>query len=343
MNPLISIIVPVYNTANYLDQCVTSLLQQTYSNCEFIFINDGSTDSSLFILEKYKAKDSRIRILNQENKGVSIARNKGLEIAKGTYIGFVDSDDWIEKHLYSVLLEAIETYSCDLVLSNMKTYFNEKEVITSYNFTKNITLDSGYIKNTILPYLLENDDLFSSCNKLYKASIIKENNIQFPPKNALSEDNIFNMLYFNIIQSMVYIDYTGYNYREVEGSATRNVVQHNYFQNILKMYHFDYKSSLELKFSEEVIQQIKAVNFLKNVVSLVHIYFNPSNKLSFKERYSFVKEMINNEDVQNEIRNHFDLLIKNSNRYDKFLLKSIKQKSTLKLHLATMYSRYKNR
>ena len=142
---------------------------------------------------------------------------------------------------------------------------------------------------------------------------------------------------------MVYIDYPGYNYREVEGSATRNVVQHNYFQNILKMYHFDYKSNMNIKFSEEEIQQIKAIKFLKNVVSLVHIYFNPSNKLNFKERYSFVKEMINNEEVQNVMRHHFELLFKNSNRYDKFLLKSIKQKSTFKLHLATMYSRYKNR
>jgi glycosyltransferase involved in cell wall biosynthesis len=93
MNPLISIIVPVYNTANYLDECVTSLLQQTYSNCEFIFINDGSTDGSLSILEKYQATDARIIVINQENQGVSVARNQGLSIVKGTYIGFVDSDD----------------------------------------------------------------------------------------------------------------------------------------------------------------------------------------------------------------------------------------------------------
>ena len=343
MNPLISIIVPVYNTANYLDQCITSLLNQSYANCEFIFINDGSTDSSLFILEKYKAKDSRIQILNQENKGVSVARNRGLEIAKGTYIGFVDSDDWIEKHLYSVLLEAIETYSCDLVLSNMKSYFNAKEVITSFNFTKFITLDSNYIKDIILPYLIENDDMYSSCNKLFKASIIKENNIHFPPNNALSEDNIFNLSYINIIQTMVYIDYTGYNYREVDGSATRNVVQHDYFKNILRLYHLDYKSIMDLRLSDEKIHQIKSVKFLKNVVSLVHIYFNPSNKLSFKERYSFVKVMISNEEVQQQVRNYFEILIKNSNRYDKFLLQSIKGKSALKLHLATMYSRYRNK
>ena len=264
-------------------------------------------------------------------------------MAKGTYIGFVDSDDWIEKDMYSVLLEAIQNYSCDLVLSNMKTYCNSKEVITSYSFTKNTTLNSNYITDIILPYLLENDDLFSSCNKLFKASIIKDNNIQFPPKNALSEDNIFNLLYFNAIQSMVYVDYTGYNYREVEGSATRNVVQHNYFQNILQMYHFDNKSVMNLSISEEEVQKLKAIKFIKNVISLVHVYFNPSNKLSFRERYTFVKDMVNNKEVQKEVRFYYKPLYENSNRYDMFLLKSIKEKSTFKLHIATMYSRYRNK
>ncbi len=342
MNPLISIIVPVYNTANYLEECVTSLLQQSYSNCEFIFINDGSTDGSLAILEKHKATDTRIIVINQENQGVSVARNQGLAIAKGAYIGFVDSDDWIEKEMYATLLEAIETHSCDLVLSNMKSFLNGKEYSTTYNFPKNTSLNTDYIQGSILPYLIENDDLYSSCNKLFKASIIKENTIQFPPKNALSEDNIFNLLYFNAIKSMVYIDYTGYNYREVEGSATRNVIQHNYFQNVLRLYHFDYKSIMDLSLSEEKIHKIKAVKLIKNVLSLVHIYFNPTNKLSFIERFTFVKTMITTAEVQKEVHHYFEYLTKNSNRYDAFLLKSIKEKSTIKLYLATMYSRIRN-
>ncbi len=343
MNSLISIIVPVFNTANYLDQCVASLLQQTYANCEFIFVNDGSTDSSLYILEKYKAKDSRIRIVNQENKGVSVARNSGLKIAKGTYIGFVDSDDWIEKDMYSVLLEAIETYQCDLVLSNMKTHLNYKEVIIKYNFLINEILDNDYIKDIILPHLIENDDLYSCSNKLFNAAIIKESNIQFPPNISLSEDNIFNLLYFNKIKSMVYLDYTGYNYREVEGSATRNVIQHNYFQNVLHLYHFDTTSIIDLRLTNEKIQSIKALKLIKNVLSLLHIYFNPSNKLSFKDRYAFVKEMLYNDEVQKEINYYYQYLIENSDRYNSYLIKSIKEKATLKIYFATKYSRYRNK
>lgn len=343
MKSLISIIVPVFNTANYLNQCVTSLLKQTYTNCEFIFVNDGSTDSSLYILEKYKAKDSRIHIINQVNKGVSVARNNGLKIAKGKYIGFVDSDDWIEKDMYNVLFEAIENHQCDLVLTNMKTHSNDKEIVIKYSFLINKTLDNDYIKDVISPHLIEKDDLYFSSNKLFKASIIKENNIKFPPNNALSEDNIFNLLYFNKIKSMVYLDYSGYNYREVEGSATRNVLQHNYFQNVLFLYHFDYASIIDLRLTQERIRSIKALKLIKNVLSLLHIYFNPSNKLSFKDRYAFVKAMLHNEEVQKEINYYFEYLVENSNRYNSYLIKSIKEKSTLKIYFATRYSRYRNK
>lgn len=342
MNPLISIIIPVYNTANYLEECITSLLQQSYTNCEFIFINDGSTDGSLDILEKYKTIDARIIVIDQENQGVSVARNQGLAIAKGTYIGFVDSDDWIEKDMYATLLKAIENHSCDLVLSNMKSFLNGKEYISTYNFPKNTTLKTDYIQGSILPYLIENDDLYSSCNKLFKASIIKENTIQFPPKIALSEDNVFNLLYFNAIKSMVYVDYTGYNYREVVGSATRNIIQHNYFQNVLRLYHFDYKSIMDLSLSEEEINKIKAAKLIKNVLSLFHIYFNPSNKLNFKERYSFVKMMVYNAEVQKELRHYFKDYYNSSNRYSKFLLSSMKEKSVLNIYIATIYSRLRN-
>lgn len=343
MNQLISIIVPVYNTANYLDYCITSLIQQSYTNCEFIFINDGSTDGSLSILEKYQETDCRIIILNQVNQGVSIARNQGLKIAKGSYIGFVDSDDWIEKDMYAILVKAIENHSCDLVLSNMKSFLNGKEYISTYNFPINTTLSSEYIKSTIFPYLIEKDDLYSTCNKIFKTSIIKENDIQFPPNNALSEDNFFNLLYFNSIESMVYIDYTGYNYREVVDSATRNVIRHNYFQNVLRLYYFDYKSIMDLILSEEEINRIKAIKLIKNVLSLVHIYFDSSNKLSFKERYIFVKTMVYNKEVQKEINHYFEQLQKNSDRYNSFLLKSLKKKSTLQLYIATLYSRLRNK
>ena len=95
MKALVSIIMPVYNCENYLDKSITSVLNQTLDNIELIIINDGSTDNSNKIIEKYLNKDNRIKYINQSNNGVSIARNKGIDMAKGKYIGFVDGDDYI--------------------------------------------------------------------------------------------------------------------------------------------------------------------------------------------------------------------------------------------------------
>lgn len=343
MNSLISIIVPVYNASNYLDECINSIINQTYRNLELIFINDGSTDNSLEILERYKNIDSRIIIINQENKGVSIARNNGMAIATGSYMGFVDADDWIEIDMFQTLFETIEKFQCDMVLSDKRTFINGKEINSSYNFPLNVKIEIDYIKNTILPYLIEKDDLYSLWNKLFKTSIIIENNIIFPPGNALSEDNIFNLLYFDKIKSMIYIDYTGYNYREVFGSATRNVIKNNYFQNVLSIYKFDYRSFMDLNLTDKEINKLKSLKFIKNILSLIYIYLNPANKLNLIKRIQFVKLMVYNEDVQNAINENFVYFSQNESKYNRFLIKSIKQKSIFKLFLATSYSRIRSK
>ena len=103
----ISVIIPVHNTAEYLPVCLDSLLKQTMREIEFILINDGSTDNSGEILASYVKKDSRFRLITQENRGFAGARNRGLEEARGNYVGFVDSDDWIDEHMYSVLWEEV--------------------------------------------------------------------------------------------------------------------------------------------------------------------------------------------------------------------------------------------
>ena len=111
----ITVIVPVYNTENYIEKCINSITGQTYKELEIIVVNDGSTDNSLKILEKLQSKDNRIKIINQENKGVSAARNKGLDNATGEYIAFVDSDDYLDKNMYEKLVSYMEEANADLV------------------------------------------------------------------------------------------------------------------------------------------------------------------------------------------------------------------------------------
>ena len=114
-HPLISVIVPVYNVEKYLPKCVDSILAQTYDNLEIILVEDGTKDNSGAICDEYARKDSRIRVIHKENGGLSSARNAGMDIARGEYFGFVDSDDWIEPEMYETLLNLAAKYDADMV------------------------------------------------------------------------------------------------------------------------------------------------------------------------------------------------------------------------------------
>lgn len=119
-SPKISIIVPVYNTEKYLDKCISSLINQTLKEIEIICINDGSTDNSLKILEKFASKDKRIKIFSQENQGQSAARNFGIKHATGEYLGFVDADDWVDLKYFEELYSSAKKYDCDIACSGFK-------------------------------------------------------------------------------------------------------------------------------------------------------------------------------------------------------------------------------
>lgn len=144
MSPLLSIIVPIYNTEMYLEECIQSIINQKYANFELILINDGSTDSSLDICNYYSEQDNRIKVISTENLGVSNARNLGINISKGDYIGFVDSDDFIHENMYLNLINAIERTNSDIAYLKMgsmkKTPYNKEEIIDKYTAIKKLFL-----------------------------------------------------------------------------------------------------------------------------------------------------------------------------------------------------------
>ena len=118
--PKISVIIPVYNVERFLKKCLESVINQTLSDLEIICINDGSTDKSLSILNSFAQKDNRIIVINQDNQGQSCARNAGLSIATGKYIGFVDSDDWIDLDFYEKLYNTAKKYNADIAAAGIK-------------------------------------------------------------------------------------------------------------------------------------------------------------------------------------------------------------------------------
>lgn len=131
MNPKISIIVPVYKVEQYIHKCIDSILKQTFKDFELILVDDGSPDSCGEICDGYAIQDSRIKVIHKENGGLSSARNAGLDIARGDYIGFVDSDDWIEIDMYELLYGMCVEQDCDIAICSSEIHYNDKTVISS--------------------------------------------------------------------------------------------------------------------------------------------------------------------------------------------------------------------
>ena len=228
---LISIIVPVYNAEKTIKKCIDSILAQTYEAFELILINDGSKDNSLNILKEYEALDERILVVTQENSGVSVTRNKGINEAKGDYIVFVDSDDYIKENALEILVNEIESNDkLDIVISGF--------CIIKDNNDKFINAISDNKAFDSLDFLL-NEKLFKFIStpwgKVYKSEIIKNNNIQFDKNLSLGEDTIFVLEYLKYIRNVEFINESLFFINETEGSLSRRN-RLDIFENIMIIY-----------------------------------------------------------------------------------------------------------
>ena len=215
-NPEISIIIPIYNCEKYLSRCLDSIINQTFTNIEIICINDGSTDSSLKILQNYKTKDPRIIIINQNNQKLGAARNRGLEIQKGNYITFIDSDDWIDNDYLEKLYNAIKTHNADCAISCV---MKNRQNNTSYYFLNNkkeifLTNIKNCTANLIVP-----PDWYVVWGKLYKKEILKD--LCFV-ENSFYEDIEYTMKLSAKINSLVKVPKIAYHYFENNESIIRS-------------------------------------------------------------------------------------------------------------------------
>ena len=196
---LISIIIPVYNVEIYLERCIESVINQTYRDLEIILIDDGSTDKSGEICDSYADTDRRIVVAHQENAGPSAARNRGLDIAKGEYIGFVDSDDYIDADMYQVMYNRAIESGCDIVECNLRHIYkniNDTEKVIQYHNKKNlICFGRGVV-----------------WNKLYRNALIRNAGVRFPTGLASCEDMEFYIKLVPHCNNYEYVDIAPYNY-----------------------------------------------------------------------------------------------------------------------------------
>lgn len=209
-NPFVSIIVPVYNVVEYLPKCIESIIKQIEQNWELILIDDGSNDGSSNICDEYALKDIRINVVHKCNEGVSLARNVGIELAKGKYICFVDSDDWVEEDYLSSMLKYVQN-EYTLIYGNLKHDYNSKLLDRiAFNYKDGDVINEVSYGNAIVHYkILENGYPFS---KLFSKVIIDKFNLRFDVSISYHEDHLFVLNYLIHTERIILSAKASYHY-----------------------------------------------------------------------------------------------------------------------------------
>lgn len=202
----ISVIVPIYNCEPYLPACIDSIIEQTYNNLEIILVDDGSSDGSLDICNRYAEKDRRIIVFHQENKGVSAARNQGLKLASGELFSFIDSDDTLDLDMYELLVKFLNENNADVACCGYKHIVRDE--IRLVNDTKKVYVQNQEqaLKSLISGYMLYG----GLWNKLYKKAIVDK--LSFREDIKINEDILFNFEAISNSNIIVFADYAKYNY-----------------------------------------------------------------------------------------------------------------------------------
>lgn len=317
---LISIVVPVYNVEKYLKRCIESLINQTYKNLEIILVNDGSTDNGLKICEEYLKIDNRIKLINKENEGLGITRNCGIDNAKGKYIAFLDSDDYIEADFYEKLyMSAIENNS-DMVFASFKKVDKNDNI---YAIRQSKLNKEVYTKDEIIPNILYNvigavDEAkqlpISACVILYNKEIIDKYKIYFlSERKYISEDIIFNLEFILKTATVSIVPNAYYYYCDNQNSLTRTYKKDR-FEKIKIMYEYLIEFMKKVNLIEETkkginhyaISHIRACLKQEKLNSRIEAYKNIKKICKDK----IVKEILKEGYVCTKKQKIFDFFIK---------------------------------
>ena len=313
--PQVSIIVPVYNVENYIERCLNSLVNQTFKDIEIITINDGSTDKSLELLNKYAKEDIRISVIDLGDEGVSYCRNLGIEKANGKYIMFVDSDDWIDSSMVEVMYKKAEENKLDLVMCSYIREFKDHSKEKIFNLPQEIIYKEDKVKNELLRKLvgpikeeLSNPEMLDALctvwGKLYRADILKENKIKFVDlkKIGSAEDTLFNIFTFNYLKKVMFLNKSMYHYwRDNPKSVTS---QYNPKLKEQRKVFFKYISDFikENNF-EQVFEEALNNRICTSVLGLGLIECSKNNKISRINKIKNIKIIINEEYIRNAYKN----------------------------------------
>lgn len=285
MKDLISIIVPIYNVEQYLNKCINSILSQSYNNLEIILVNDGSKDNCAKICDYYSAKDKRVKVIHKENRGLSDARNVGIDNATGKYISFIDSDDYISKYFIETLYKTLTDNDADVVECEYLNVDNDNEE-TEINISSLNDKIEIYTSNQMLNKIYSKDGIINTiaCNKLYKKELFT--NIRYPiGKIHEDEATTYKILYKS--KKNIIIRKKLYFYRNNPNSITKRKFNLKRLDiiDVLKerIYFFEERNEIELR-----DKTIKTYLF-----TLIYMYWNCKkyiNDLTIDKQKEFLKE-----------------------------------------------------
>lgn len=307
--PKVSIIVPVYNAEKYLGWCINSILNQSFRDIELLLVDDGSTDGSQQICQNYAELDKRVRVIEKENGGVSSARNLGMENAQGEYIQFVDSDDVIAPHMTERLLEAAVLYSADIVFCGICIVDRQKPEKISFNELSSACVGEECVFDKEifwekLPYFFwETSIMEGPCNRIYRSSVMRENALRFPEDMSYGEDFVFNLEYYNKINTSVFLNELLYYYIWNEEDSLARSYKENLFQNQMRqiklLFEFIENNGKMTKEGKAYLANYCASQTIKSIEML----FDPIFVLPEKEKKRKLAEVVQDKCVQESFPN----------------------------------------
>lgn len=291
MKPAISVIIPVYRVEKYIHRCIDSVINQTIRNIEIILIDDGSPDKCGEICDEYARRDSRISVIHKGNEGLSLTRNAGIKQAKGKYIAFLDSDDYIEPNMYETLYQQAEILEAEIVYCNsIKEDINgECKILADFNtvsvFTDNEIeeIAKSFLTNkTLLQKLL----LVTVWHGIYLTSTIKQHNIQFINERMIpSEDKIFHLSLLKHVHKVVFLPEVLHHYC-MNGQSICHTFRYDKYEGWKR----EREKSLEYFNKPDMIQIINST-FVNQTYGYI-IFMQKQHHLSFKEKYNRIAEIL---------------------------------------------------
>ena len=297
MMPEISIIVPVYNAEKYLNRCVDSILVQTLEALELLLIDDGSNDKSGQICDDYASKDARVRVIHQQNAGVSAARNAGIAAANGEFIGFVDADDWIAPEMFRTLYGIAQGDDFQIVICDARTAYSDgrEEPDTIVQLPESIDLN----KETLTPKLLT--ELAGSVWRcIYRRELITAHEITFPVGVKFSEDRVFNLICLGFAEKIRYIK-EPYYFRYVNTESAVHRFHADYFESCLAA-DTAIGQAIETAWGGREEYRVAYLRKLvTGAVAAICNYYYRTSTMSRKERRAAVMRVCMNERVRDAI------------------------------------------